>query len=65
MQISTLIFHNVDDVVEFKGQYYNVPASKVGPKPVQKPHIPIYLGGFVPNTFSRIARRHVTLLPRA
>jgi probable F420-dependent oxidoreductase len=45
-----------DDVVEFKGQYYNIPASKIGPKPVQKPHIPIYLGGYVPNTFSRIAK---------
>jgi len=45
-----------DDVVEFKGQYYNIPASKIGPKPVQKPHIPIYLGGYVPNTFARIAK---------
>jgi alkanesulfonate monooxygenase SsuD/methylene tetrahydromethanopterin reductase-like flavin-dependent oxidoreductase (luciferase family) len=26
----------------------------IGPKPTQKPHIPIYLGGFSPNTFSRI-----------
>ena len=43
-----------DDVVEFKGQYYNIPASKIGPKPIQKPHIPIYLGGFSPNTFARI-----------
>ena len=45
-----------EDVVEFKGKYYNIPASKIGPKPVQKPHIPIYLGGFSPNTFSRIAK---------
>ena len=43
-----------DDVVEFKGEYYNIPASKIGPKPIQKPHIPIYLGGFSPNTFARI-----------
>jgi probable F420-dependent oxidoreductase len=43
-----------DDVVEFKGEFYNIPASKIGPKPIQKPHIPIYLGGFSPNTFSRI-----------
>jgi probable F420-dependent oxidoreductase len=43
-----------DDNVEFKGQYYNIPSSKIGPKPLQKPHIPIYLGGFSPNTFSRI-----------
>ena len=43
-----------DDVVEFKGKYYNIPASKIGPKPIQKPHLPVYLGGFSPNTFSRI-----------
>ncbi|VFJ13533.1 TIGR03619 family F420-dependent LLM class oxidoreductase [Candidatus Nitrosocosmicus franklandus] len=40
--------------VEFKGQYYNIPKSKIGPKPVQKPHIPIYLGGFSPNAIKRI-----------
>jgi probable F420-dependent oxidoreductase len=43
-----------DDIVEFKGQFYNIPASKIGPKPVQKPHPPILLGGFSPKTFSRI-----------
>jgi probable F420-dependent oxidoreductase len=43
-----------DDVVEFKGRFYNIPASKIGPKPVQKPHPPILLGGFTPKTFSRI-----------
>jgi probable F420-dependent oxidoreductase len=44
-----------EDVVEFKGAFYSIPASKIGPKPVQKPHIPIYLGGFSPNTYRRIA----------
>jgi len=44
-----------DDVVEFKGQFYNIPASKVGPKPVQRPHIPIYLGGYSQSIFVRIA----------
>ena len=43
-----------DEVVEFKGQLYSIPASKIGPKPVQKPHPPILLGGFSPKTFSRI-----------
>jgi probable F420-dependent oxidoreductase len=45
-----------DDVVEFTGKYYNIPASKIDPKPIQKPSIPIYLGGFTPNTFSRITK---------
>ena len=44
-----------DDIVEFKGKYYNIPASKVEPKPIQKP-IPVYLGGFTPNTFPRIIK---------
>jgi probable F420-dependent oxidoreductase len=43
-----------DDVVEFKGQFYNIPSSKIGPKPVQVPHPPVLLGGFTPRTFSRI-----------
>jgi FMNH2-dependent dimethyl sulfone monooxygenase len=25
-----------DDVVEFKGKYYNIQASKINPKPIQK-----------------------------
>jgi len=43
-----------DEIVEFKGQFYNIPASKIGPKPLQEPHPPILLGGFSPKTFSRI-----------
>jgi alkanesulfonate monooxygenase SsuD/methylene tetrahydromethanopterin reductase-like flavin-dependent oxidoreductase (luciferase family) len=46
-----------DDVVQFKGKYYDIPASKIGPKSFQKPHIPIYLGGFSSNTFSRIVKQ--------
>jgi probable F420-dependent oxidoreductase len=44
-----------DDVVEFKGKYYNIQASKIGPKPIQKPHPTICLGGYSQNTFARIA----------
>jgi probable F420-dependent oxidoreductase len=46
----------VDDTVEFKGEYYNIPASIIEPKPIQKPHIPIYLGGFGPHIFRRIVK---------
>ena len=45
-----------NDIVEFKGKFYNIPASKIGPKPIQKPYIPIYLGGYNPKTFSRIVK---------
>jgi probable F420-dependent oxidoreductase len=54
-----------DDVVEFKGRFYNVPASKIGPKPLQKPHPPILLAGFSPKTFPRIVNYADGWLPIA
>ena len=39
-----------DDVVEFKGRFYNIPASKIGPKPA-KTTPPILLGGFTRRRF--------------
>jgi probable F420-dependent oxidoreductase len=54
-----------NEVVEFKGQFYSIPASKIGPKPVQKPHPPILLGGFSPNTFLRIVNYADGWLPVA
>jgi probable F420-dependent oxidoreductase len=43
------------DPVEFKGTYYQIPLSYIGPKPIQKPHPPIYLGAFTPAAMRRIA----------
>ena len=54
-----------EDVVEFKGSYYEIPASKIGPKPIQKPRIPIYLAGFGPKTFSRITKYADGWMPNA
>ncbi len=45
-----------DDIVEFKGKYYSIPASKVGPKPLQRPHPPIYMGAFSPGAFRRMVK---------
>lgn len=45
-----------DDPAEFHGQYYNLAKSIVNPKPVQKPHPPIYLAAFSPGALSRVAR---------
>ena len=45
-----------DDVVEFKGGFYNIPASKIGPKPLQVPHLPIYMGAFSPKAFGRVVK---------
>ncbi len=40
---------------EFHGKFYHVPKSKVNPKPLQKPHPPITIGGFNPRAFQRAA----------
>jgi probable F420-dependent oxidoreductase len=45
-----------DDIVEFNGDFYKVPKSIIGPKPIQKPHPKILLGGFSPKTFERIIK---------
>ncbi len=42
-----------EDVSEFDGTFYQVPKSIVNPKPVQKPHPPVTVGGFNPRTFDR------------
>ncbi len=41
--------------VEFRGEYYHVPRSLIGPKPVQKPHPPIYLAAYAPAALKRAA----------
>ena len=43
------------DPVEFDGEFYHVPKSIILPKPVQKPHPPIYLAAFSPSGMKRAA----------
>jgi probable F420-dependent oxidoreductase len=43
------------DPVEFHGEYYHVPKSVILPKPVQKPHPPIYLAAYTPGALKRTA----------
>ena len=43
------------DEAEFYGKYYNFPPVRCNPKPIQKPHPPVFLGGNAPNVFKRIA----------
>ncbi|MBI1885777.1 MAG: TIGR03619 family F420-dependent LLM class oxidoreductase [Chloroflexi bacterium] len=45
-----------DDPVEFKGRFYTMPKSEVGPKPLQRPHPPIVLASFVPAGIMRAGR---------
>jgi probable F420-dependent oxidoreductase len=45
------------DIVEFAGEFFSVPRSRIEPKPVQKPRPPITIGGYGP----RVVRRAVEL----
>lgn len=44
------------DPVSFDGEFYHIPESRVGPKPLQKPHPPIYVAGYGPYAFERAAK---------
>jgi probable F420-dependent oxidoreductase len=44
------------DPVEFRGKHFRIPRSFVGPKPLQKPHPPLYLAAFAPTAMRRVAR---------
>jgi probable F420-dependent oxidoreductase len=43
------------DEAEFHGRYYSFPLVKCDPKPVQKPHPPVILGGMAKNVLRRVA----------
>jgi len=45
-----------DEVSSFEGEFYSVPASRMDPKPVQRPGPPILLGGVVPAALRRAGR---------
>lgn len=42
--------------VEFQGKYYRIPKSFIGPKPVQKPHPPIYMAAYTSSSMRRVAK---------
>ena len=45
-----------DEVVEYEGDFYRVPRSRVDPKPVQEPHPPILMGGTAEAALRRAGR---------
>ena len=45
-----------DEVVEYEGDFYRVPRSRVEPRPVQKPHPPLLLGGTAEGALRRAGR---------
>ena len=42
------------DEAEFHGRFYDFPLVKCSPKPLQKPHPPVYLGGSAARVFQRV-----------
>ncbi len=45
-----------EDPVEFAGEFYTIPRSHVGPRPVQRPHPPLLLGGTARPALRRAGR---------
>jgi len=44
------------DVVQHDGEFYSIPPTKADPRPVQRPHPPILLGGTAPGALQRAGR---------
>jgi len=44
-----------DNVSEYKDEFYELPACRQFPKPVQKPHVPIHFGGESEAALARVA----------
>jgi probable F420-dependent oxidoreductase len=44
------------DPAEFAGAHFTLPRSILQPKPVQQPHPPIYMAGYVPSALARVGR---------
>ena len=51
------------DPVEFQGKHFRITKSFIGPKPVQKPHPPIYMAAFTPSAMKRVAAEANAWLP--
>jgi probable F420-dependent oxidoreductase len=45
-----------DDLVEFHGDFYQVPPARMEPKPLQRPHPPVLLGGSATAALRRAGR---------
>ena len=45
-----------EEVAEFRGRFYQFPPVRLAPKPVQRPHPPLLLGGSAPAALRRAGR---------
>ena len=53
------------DPVSFSGEFYKIPESRIGPKPMQPGGIPMLLGAFEPKALERAARIADGVMPAA
>jgi probable F420-dependent oxidoreductase len=53
LQVLKTIWTN--DPAEHHGKFFHLSKSHIGPKPVQKPHPPIYLAAYTPAAMKRVA----------
>lgn len=44
-----------NDPAEHHGKFFSLPKSYIGPKPVQKPHPPLFLAAYTPPAMKRVA----------
>jgi len=51
-----------EEEVPFEGKFVNIPARTVVPRPVQKPHPPLWVGGVGPGNAERAAKRGMGML---
>ena len=45
-----------EPVVDFDGKWIKFETCRLDPKPIQKPHVPIIVGGYAPPAFRRAVR---------
>ena len=53
------------DPVSFSGEFYKIPESRIGPKPLQRGGIPMLIGAFEPKPLERAARIADGIMPVA
>jgi alkanesulfonate monooxygenase SsuD/methylene tetrahydromethanopterin reductase-like flavin-dependent oxidoreductase (luciferase family) len=46
----------------YRGRYYDIPHAELRPRPIQKPHPPIYVAALSPETFGLVADKGYNLL---